>query len=389
MGSAFEIDHRDGETAARTGTLETTHGKVQTPAFMPVGTKAAVKTLTPDELTSAGAEIILGNTYHLYLRPDVAVIEDFGGLHSFMGWTQPILTDSGGFQVFSLGHLRSLDEEGVTFQSHIDGSSHLFTPESVVTIQEALGSDIAMVLDECTPFDVTADEARRSFERTTRWAERARRQAARQDQLLFGIVQGGMYPNLRRQSARELVALDFAGYGIGGLSVGEPKATFYEMLAVSASELPENKPRYLMGAGAPEDLFEGVRDGIDMFDCVLQTRLGRTGSLFTRDGRINIRNARFTSDRQAIDKECDCYTCARFSLGYLHHLFRTKEMLGYRLATLHNVRWTIRLMETMRDQIRAGSFSAFRDDFLERYSTVDESTREDQRVLWVKSRKGR
>ncbi|HZS93362.1 MAG TPA: tRNA guanosine(34) transglycosylase Tgt [Chloroflexota bacterium] len=378
-----------GSDGPRRGELHTAHGAVETPVFMPVGTQATVKTLSPDELRAAGARIILGNTYHLYLRPGSDLIDDLGGMHRFMAWDRSILTDSGGFQVFSLGHLRTLDEDGVTFRSHLDGSPHRFTPESVVRIQEELGSDIAMVLDECTPYPATEDEARESFERTTRWAERARVAHRRDDQAQFGIVQGGMYPHLRRESAGQLVALDFPGYGIGGLSVGEPKELFYEMLAVSAAALPEEKPRYLMGVGAPEDLFEGVAHGVDMFDCVLQTRLGRNGALFTRDGRINIRNARFRRDVGPVDSWCDCYTCHTFSLAYLHHLFRAGELLGHRLASLHNVRWTIKLVEEMRERIVAGTFDDFHREFLARYKPTSETVRTEQRSKWVAARQGR
>jgi queuine tRNA-ribosyltransferase len=384
---SFDILDRDGATAARTGRLTTSHGTVETPVFMPVGTQATVKTLTPDELRGAGAQIILGNTYHLYLRPSSDLIERLGGLHRFMAWDRSILTDSGGFQVFSLGHLRDLDEDGVTFRSHIDGSSHRFTPESVVRIQEELGSDIAMVLDECTPYPATEQEARESFERTTRWAARARAAHARDDQAQFGIVQGGMHANLRRESAAQIVALDFPGYAIGGLSVGEPKDVFYEMLAVSASELPVEKPRYVMGVGAPEDLFECVLNGVDMFDCVLQTRLGRNGALFTRAGRVNIKNTRFRDDEGPIDQACDCYTCRTFSLAYLHHLYRADELLAFRLGSLHNVRWTIKLVEEMRAAIRDRSFGAFRRDFLAAYRQTNAAVREEQKARWLQSRR--
>jgi queuine tRNA-ribosyltransferase len=382
----FRILHEDAGSRARVATLSTAHGVFETPVFMPVGTQATVKTLTPDDLRDIGAQIILGNTYHLYLRPGSPLVQSFGGLHGFMAWDRSILTDSGGFQVFSLGHLRDLHEDGVTFRSHLDGSSHRFTPESVVRIQEELGSDIAMVLDECTPYPSTEDEARVSFERTTRWATRARDSHTRADQAQFGIVQGGMFPALRTESASGLVALDFPGYAIGGLSVGEPKALFYEMMAVAAAALPSQKPRYVMGVGAPEDLFEAVATGVDMFDCVLQTRLGRNGALFTRSGRINIRNARFKTDPRAIDSTCDCYTCRTFTLAYLHHLFRAEELLAYRLASLHNLRWTIKLVEDMRARIRAGTFTAFHREFLAGYAAADESVREQQRARWVAAR---
>ena len=360
-----------------------------TPVFMPVGTQATVKSLSPDDLRTAGADIILGNTYHLYLRPGSPLIDQLGGLHRFMAWDRSILTDSGGFQVFSLGHLRDLSEDGVVFRSHIDGSTHLFTPESVMRVQEELGSDIAMVLDECTPYPASEEEARTSFERTTRWARRAKEAQRRPDQMLFGIAQGGMYSHLRAESAAQLTELDFPGYGIGGLSVGEPKSLFYEMMAVSAAALPETSPRYVMGVGAPDDLFQAVANGIDMFDCVLQTRLGRNGGLFTRAGRINVRNARFRADQSPVDSTCDCYTCRTFSLAYLHHLFRTEELLAYRLASLHNIRWTIKLVEEMRDRIRDHTFGAFHRDFLASYTAPDEEVRAEQRQRWVAAQRGR
>lgn len=382
----FHVLTRDTATSARVAALRTTRGMFETPIFMPVGTQATVKTLTPDELRLIGAQIILGNTYHLYLRPGSELIAVCGGLHRFMAWDRSILTDSGGFQVFSLGHLRSLNDHGVTFRSHIDGSAHLFTAESVVRVQEELGSDIAMVLDECTAYPSSEDEARRSFERTSRWAARSRAAHQRPDQAQFGIVQGGMYAPLRQESAAQLVELDFPGYGIGGLSVGEPKPLFYEMLAVSAAALPHDKPRYLMGVGAPEDLFEAVSNGVDMFDCVLQTRLGRNGALFTRSGRITIRNARFRRDQGPIDPWCDCYTCRTFTLAYLHHLFRAQELLAYRLASLHNLRWTIKLVEEMRQAIRAGAFRQYRDDFLRGYTPPDAAVRHEQRARWLAGR---
>lgn len=386
MPFAFRVLAQDATTDARTGELTTSRGTIETPAFMPVGTQATVKSLSPDELRAIGAHIILGNTYHLYLRPGSDLIDRFGGLHGFMRWDRSILTDSGGFQVFSLSHLRDLDEDGVTFRSHLDGSTHRFTPESVVRIQEELGSDIAMLLDECTTYPATEEEARLSLERTTRWAVRAKEAHRRPDQVQFGIVQGGMYRHLREESVRQIAALDFPGYAIGGLSVGEPKELFYEMLRVSAPMLPPQKPRYLMGVGAPEDLLEGVENGIDMFDCVLQTRLGRNGALFTRTGRVNIRNARFREVDGPIDPWCDCYTCRTFSLAYLHHLFRTEELLAYRLASLHNLRWTLKLMEEMRGAIRAGVFGAFKDELLECYTPPDPTVREEQRARWVAAR---
>ncbi len=387
MAFEFRVLAEDTSTPARVGRMHTAHGDVETPVFMPVGTQATVKTLTPDDLQAIGTSIVLANTYHLYLRPGSELIAGLGGLNQFMAWDRPILTDSGGFQVFSLGHLRDLDEDGVTFRSHIDGSSHRFTPETVVRIQEELGSDVAMVLDECTSYPATEQETRDSFERTSRWARRARDAHEAPEQALFGIVQGGMYDDLRRESAGQLVDLDFNGYAIGGLSVGEPKELFYEMLSVSASELPRNKPRYVMGVGAPEDLFEAVVNGIDMFDCVLQTRLGRNGSLFTADGRVNITNSRFRTEPGPVDADCDCYTCRTFSAAYLHHLFRAEELLAYRLASLHNVRWTIRLIEEMRERIRRGTFASYRSEFLARYRTTDSGVREQQRARWQETRR--
>jgi queuine tRNA-ribosyltransferase len=389
MPFGFRVHARDLQTSARIGRLLTAHGAFDTPAFMPVGTQATVKSLTPDDLLAAAAPVILGNTYHLYLRPGSGLIARLGGLHSFMAWDRPILTDSGGFQVFSLGHLRDLDDQGVTFRSHIDGSTHRFTPEGVVGIQEELGSDIAMVLDDCTSYPASEEDTRRSAQRTASWAERARQAHRRPDQVLFGIVQGGMYRHLRAESAAHLVALDFPGYAIGGLSVGEPKPVFYEMLAVSARTLPTDKPRYLMGVGAPEDLFEAVSAGVDMFDCVLQTRLGRNGALLAHSGRINIRNARFREDPGPPDPCCDCYTCRTFSLAYLHHLFRAEELLGYRLASLHNIRWTIKLVEEMRAAIRAGTFAELRSSFLAGYTPPDATVRATQRKRWLDSRAAR
>lgn len=382
----FHVLAEDAITSARVGELQTSRGTIQTPVFMPVGTQATVKTLTPSDLRQIDAHIILGNTYHLYLRPGSDLVSRLGGLHRFMAWDRSILTDSGGFQVFSLGHRRELNEEGVTFRSHIDGSTHLLTPENVVRIQEELGSDIAMVLDECTAYPSTEDETRQSFERTTRWARRAKDVHERPDQALLGIVQGGMYAHLRRESAAQLVDLDFPGYGIGGLSVGEAKPLFYEIMAVSAAALPASKPRYVMGVGAPEDLFQAVGNGIDMFDCVLQTRLGRNGGLFTRSGRINIRNARFRTDPDPVDPWCDCHTCQTFSLAYLHHLFRAEELLGYRLASLHNLRWTIKLVEEMRRSIEEGRFAAYRDEFLSAYTPPDAGVRAEQREKWLAAR---
>ena len=355
---------------------------------MPVGTQATVKTLTPDDLKEIGASD--HSRQHLSPLPSTGIIDSSGrwaDLHGFMAWERSILTDSGGFQVFSLGHLRDLDEDGVTFRSHLDGSTHRFTPESVVQIQDDLGSDIAMVLDECTPYPSTEADARASFERTHALGEpRESCPLAARIRRCSASCRAGCMPSYDARVPPVWSSSISQDMRIGGLSVGEPKALFYEMMAVSAAALPPEKPRYVMGVGAPEDLFEAVAQGIDMFDCVLQTRLGRNGALFTRTGRINIRNARFKTDPGPIDATCDCYTCRTFTLAYLHHLFRAEEMLAYRLASLHNLRWTIRLVEDMRAHIRAGTFTMFHREFLSGYATVDEVVREQQRARWVAAR---
>lgn len=364
MGITFRITAQDARSGARTGELVTPHGTIETPVFMPVGTQATVKTMTPEELVALGARIILANTYHLYLRPGHDLIREAGGLHRFMHWDDAILTDSGGYQVFSLAPLRKITDEGVIFRSHIDGSEHFFTPEKVVAIQEALGSDIAMVLDECTPFPCDLDEARAAVERTTRWAERAKRAHTLEGQALFGIVQGSVYPALRARSAREVAALDFPGYGIGGLSVGEPKDVMYAMLEEVIPHLPPAKPRYLMGVGSPDCLLEAVARGIDMFDSVLPTRIARHGTVFTRRGRLVIRNATYARDWQPLDPACSCYTCRNYSRAYVHHLLKAEEVLGLRLTTIHNLHFILSLMEEMRAAIRGGRFTALKEEFL-------------------------
>jgi queuine tRNA-ribosyltransferase len=381
---AFRLE-AGGADGPRAGVLTTPHGEVPTPAFMPVGTQATVKTLTPADLREIGARIILANAYHLYLRPGAERVAAFGGLHGFMAWHGPILTDSGGFQVFSLGGLRTIDDEGATFRSHIDGSLHRLTPEDVVRVQELLGADIIMAFDECPPADADREAARRATERTHRWAVRCIA-AHRGDAALFPICQGGMFADLRRASARFIAELGQPGCAIGGLSVGESKALTWPLLEASVAELPAEKPRYLMGVGSPEDLVEGVSRGVDLFDCVLPTRLARNGALFTRDGRINIRNARFATLDAPLDPACDCPTCCTFSTGYLHHLFRCEELLAYRLATLHNLRFLLHLMEEIRAAILAGHFAAFADDFRARYRTVDEAVRLEQRERYAAAR---
>lgn len=366
-GLSFDVTARQTgpNCSARAGELRVNGKLLSTPAFMPVGTLATVKSLSIQDLVDIGAECILGNTYHLHLRPGEDAVAQLGGLHDFMGgWPGLILTDSGGYQVFSLAHLRSLDDNGVVFRAHTDGASHTFTPEAVVHIQIALGSDIAMVLDECPAHTVVYEEAATSADRTLRWAERSLEAWDSPSGVLFAIAQGGMHADLRRNSSARLASLNFPGYGIGGLGIGEDKSTTYEMLDASLEELPIEKPRYLMGIGAPEDLVNGVAAGIDMFDCVLQTREARNGALLTTLGRLNINNAKFALDARPIEEECDCSTCATYSRAYLHHLFRNKELLGYRLASIHNVRWTIRLMESIRQSIVDQRFEELRRDFL-------------------------
>ncbi|MCY4090982.1 MAG: tRNA guanosine(34) transglycosylase Tgt [Caldilineaceae bacterium] len=373
---AFQIHSTDGN--ARSSTLRTPHGPVEMPAFAPVGTAANVKTLEPRDLSELNTSLLLANTYHLYLRPGHDLIERLGGLHSFMGWDGPILTDSGGYQVFSLAHRRSLDADGVTFRSHIDGSTHRFTPERVIEIEERLGADIAMVLDECAdPLD--AVYLAQALSRTHAWAERCRAAHSRPDQALFGIVQGGIYPELRAESARILTGLDFAGYAIGGLAVGETKEQMYATLDATCGHLPVDRPRYLMGVGAPEDILESVARGVDLFDCVLPTRIARNGTLLTLTGRFNIRNARFAEDSRPIQEECGCYTCRTFSRAYLRHLFISGEISGLRLATIHNLHFMQRLMAQIRTEIGRGTFASFRDGFLQGYRITDQRVRHEQR----------
>ncbi len=382
MSFSFTLTSAPGlPTAPRTGLLTTAHGAIQTPAFMPVGTLATVKALTPEDVAATGAEILLCNAYHLYLRTGHERIERLGGVHRFMDWNGPILSDSGGFQVFSLAHLRKVDESGVRFRSHIDGSEHHYTPELAMAIQRALGVDIAMPLDHVVAGEASEPDARIAAERTLRWYERSRTAAG--NLTTFAIVQGGTHGGLRAWHADELGKLDAPGYSIGGLSVGEGKQAMWEMTAVVAARLPLERPRYLMGVGSPEDLVNGVARGIDMFDCVLPTRLGRNGALFTDDGRANIRNARFAEDPDPIDRGCDCQTCKRFSMAYLHHLFRTDELLGYRLASIHNIRYLVRLTERMRAAISEGTFEAFAADYLGRYRTSDEQVRREQKAKYL------
>jgi queuine tRNA-ribosyltransferase len=346
------------EDGARRGRLRTAHGTIETPAFMPVGTQATVKALTPDEVRALGAQVLLGNTYHLALRPGADRIAGLGGLHRFMGWDGAILSDSGGFQVFSLDHLVKVTEEGVVFRSHLDGSGQRFTPESVMAIQRQLGSDIAMAFDQPVSWPANRDISATAMERTHRWAGRCLKNEAAPGQLRFGITQGGFDDELRRESAQALAAMPFDGFGVGGLSLGEPKELTYRLLSVQTNVLPRDRPRYLMGVGTPADLVEAIARGIDMFDCVLPTRIARNGSILTRGGRINLRNRRFNDDSGPPDDRCDCYTCGRFSRAYLRHLFMGGEILGHRLASIHNLRLLVRLTEQIRRAIGTGGMPA-------------------------------
>jgi queuine tRNA-ribosyltransferase len=370
---------------ARAGTLHTAHGAVKTPAFIPVATQGSVRSLDPRDLDSIGASIILANTYHLYLRPGVDVVESLGGLHRFMGWDGPILTDSGGFQAFSLEHLREITEDSIVFKSHIDGSLHRFSPEAAVRYQQSLGADIIMPLDICVPSRSDRPAVEAAMERTGRWAIRCRETHSLPGQLLFGIVQGGLYPELRRRSAEFLTSLDFSGYAVGGLSVGESKAEMYDVTESTAEMLPVGAPRYLMGVGSPEDLVECVARGIDMFDCVLPTRIARNGALLVRHGRVNVYTARFKARDAPIEEGCDCYACRNFSVAYVHHLFKAKELLAYRLATIHNLRFVLRLMEELRSAVLEHRFDAYAAEFRREFIPPDERTRRVQREKWLES----
>ncbi len=368
MAIRYELIKEDKKTGARLGRVHTPHGIIETPTFMPVGTQATVKAMTPDELKEIGAQIILSNTYHLYIRPGHKLVEKAGGLHGFMHWDRPILTDSGGFQVFSLNELRKITEEGVVFKSHLDGSKHLFTPEYVMEIENSLGADIIMAFDECAPYPCEYDYAKKSMERTLRWLGRCK-EAHRntEKQALFGIVQGSTFKDLRLESARRSVELDLPGYSIGGLSVGEPKDIMNEVLEYTVPELPKDKPRYLMGVGSPDSLLDGSIRGIDMFDCVLPTRIARNGTVMTSKGKLVVRNAEYSEDFRPLDEECDCYACRNFSRAYIRHLIKAGEILGGRLTTIHNLRFLQNLMSKIRKAIEADSLTEFRNDFFEKY----------------------
>ncbi|ACL02276.1 tRNA guanosine(34) transglycosylase Tgt [Desulfatibacillum aliphaticivorans] len=368
----FTLDAVCEKTGARAGTLTTPHGVIKTPVFMPVGTLGTVKSLAPEDLTGLNAQIILGNTYHLYLRPGCDVIDEFGGLHQFMNWDRPLLTDSGGFQIFSLAKLQKMTEEGAHFQSHIDGSRHLLTPEKAMEIQVCLGSDIAMALDECIPYPASHEQALESLGLTTRWGKRSKEaweMTKRPGHALFGIVQGGMYGDLRKQSAEELRKIGFDGYALGGLSVGEPRDLMLEMAGTSLPYLPQDRPRYIMGVGKPQDLVDMVNLGADMFDCVLPTRNARNGQLFTSKGPLNICNAQHRTSTLPVDEECQCYTCRNYSRAYLRHLYMSRELLSYRLNTIHNIAFFISLMEKAREAVLANDYAAFYKDFFQKIET--------------------
>lgn len=369
----IEIHSKDGH--ARAGRLLTEHGDIATPVFMPVGTQGVVKAMTNRQLEEMGVRMILSNAYHLYLRPGDELIKKMGGLHKFAGWKGGILTDSGGYQIFSLGVLREMKEEGVLFQSHIDGSPHFLTPEKMVRVQENIGSDIAMCLDECVSYPSTFEYTRDSVELTTRWAKKCLAARSLETQKLFGIIQGGFYPELRIRSAEEILALDFDGFAIGGLSVGEPKSLMWDMVDTVIGLMPAHKPRYMMGIGLPEDLLEGVKRGIDMFDCIIPTRFARNGGLFTWDGRINIKNARFTDDEAPIEASCTCYTCRTYSRAYLRHLVVSHELTSFYLNTIHNVHFYMELMQKIRDAVKNGTFGEFYDGFKRRYEGGESNDR--------------
>ena len=383
MEASFQFQLSANCGQARAGAMETPHGPVPTPAFMPVATQGSIKGLTVQEVRDLGAAMVLSNTYHLYLRPGIDLIQDMGGLHAFMGWDGPILTDSGGFQVFSMGSLIRVNDEGVAFRSHIEGSPHLFTPEKAVEYQQRLGTDIMMCLDQCVAASDREEMVQQAMTTTHRWAARCRQAHKSAHQALFGIVQGGVSRKLREESARFITGLDFPGYGIGGLAVGETKAEMYHMVTYMDQLLPTERPRYLMGVGAPEDLVESVARGMDLFDCALPTRVARNGAFFTPTGRVDLTSTRFREAKGPIDEKCDCYTCGNFTVAYLHHLFKARELLGLRLASIHNLRFVQRLMGEMRERILNGTFGAFARDFLATYQPTNEAARLAQKHRWL------
>ena len=363
----FEVIREDPQSGARLGKFHTPHGSFDTPIFMPVGTQAAVKAVSPRDLEEIRAQIILSNTYHLAMRPGHELVREAGGLHRFMNWNHPILTDSGGFQVFSLAELRNIREEGVWFRSHLDGSRHFLSPEKAMEIENALGADIIMALDECMPYPATYDYAKKSTERTARWLGRCVQTHSREDQALFGIIQGSMFADLRKESVERSLEYDLPGYGIGGLSVGEPKSVMYDMLDVMMPMMPKSKPRYLMGVGSPDCLLEGVVRGVDMFDCVLPTRIARNGTVLTSRGKIVVRNAEYARDFTPLDPECDCYACRNFTRAYIRHLIKANEILASILTSIHNLRFLIHLMEEIRRAIQEERLLEFRNEFYEKF----------------------
>ncbi len=366
----FNVIHQDKSSKARLGKLLTAHGEIDTPCFMPVGTQGTVKTLSPQELEDGGAQIVLSNAYHLFLRPGREVIKKAGGLHKFISWEKPILTDSGGYQIFSLALLRKVNDKGVEFQSHIDGLKHFLTPEDVIGIQKDLGADIMMPLDECVHYPCARDHAQIAMNRTIDWARRSK-QFTDKNQLLFGIVQGATYEDLRKDCAHQLADMDFDGFAIGGVSVGEPKNLRYNIVNFVADLLPHNLPCYRMGVGLPQDMIEAVESGVDMFDCVVPTRYGRNGSAFTSEGKLTIRNSPYIEDFRALDAKCGCYTCKNFSRAYLRHLFNSEEILGLRLVSLHNVYFYLELMRKIREAIQQDRFAEFKKEFLNKYNHKD------------------
>ncbi len=375
MNSAikYELLHEDKNTGARRGRIHTPHGDIETPVFMPVGTQATVKSMTPEELREeVKAQIILSNTYHLYLRPGDKIVKEAGGLHKFMNWDRPILTDCGGFQVFSLSDLRTISEDGVEFKSHLDGSKHFFSPEKVMEIEENLGADIIMSFDECCPYPSTYEYTKNSMERTTRWAIRCKNAHKNEKQGLFGIIQGGFYEDLRKKSAEDLIKLDFPGYAIGGISVGEPKDEFLRILKYTAPLMPKDKPRYLMGVGTPDYLIEAVLAGIDMCDCVLPTRIARNGTAMTWNGKVVVRNATYERDWRPLDEECDCYTCKNYTRAYIRHLIKANEILGVRLLSIHNLRFLTNLMERVKIEIENDNLLNFKEEFYKKYGYTKE-----------------
>ena len=367
----YELLHVDKNTGARRGVVHTPHGDIQTPIFMPVGTQATVKSMTPEELKENGAQIILSNTYHLYLRPGSKLVRKAGGLHNFMRWDRPILTDCGGFQVFSLSDLRTITEDGVEFKSHLDGSKHFFSPEKVMEIEEDLGADIIMSFDECCPYPSTYEYTKNSMERTTGWAKRCKAAHTTTNQALFGIIQGGFYEDLRKQSAKDLIELDLPGYAIGGISVGEPKEEFIKLLKYTTPLMPADKPRYLMGVGSPDYLIEAALAGIDMCDCVLPTRIARNGTAMTSHGKIVVRNATYAEDFTPLDPECDCYACRNYTRAYIRHLIKCNEILGVRLLSIHNIKFLTNLMERVRIEIENDNLANFSKEFLKQYGYTD------------------